>query len=213
MRRFLVGLMLVAGLAAGAPPRVHADEALWRTFRGRVMFSDMALAPAFNFEAGAPAPPSATGVAGTTGMTGTTAATPTTAMTGQTMTSAMRRIERSTIEQSASGFWRIHMLAFLDHPAATDVLIMRAKDIGVPRETRDVRTPEQRQVRVFEVPVERGAREVRLDDFVVTEAMGFEKNVSYEMSLEAPPEEGSPLGGTKKAGKADVYAKGVITLR
>ena len=67
---------------------------------------------------------------------------------------------------------------------------------------------------MFEVPVERGAREVRLDDFVVTEAMGFERGTSYEMSLEAPPEEGAnPLTSTKKTGKADVYAKGVITLR
>jgi hypothetical protein len=182
MRRLAVGLlMMVAALVAGAP-RAHADDAMWRTFRGRVLFSDMALAPAFNFGSGA------------------------------TMTSALQRIERSTIEQSAD-FWRIHILAFLDRPAASDRLIMRAYDIGAPREAKNVRASEPRQVRVFEVPVERGAREVRLDDFVVTPAMGFERGVSYEMSIEAPPEDASPLAETKKAGKADVYAKGVITLR
>ena len=65
----------------------------------------------------------------------------------------------------------------------------------------------------FEVPVERGSKELRLDDFVVTEAMGFARGTSYEISIEAAPEEGAAAGETKKAGKADVYAKGVITLR
>ena len=43
------------------------------------------------------------------------------------------------------------------------------------------------------VPVERGATELRLDDFVVTAAMGFETGASYEFSVEAAPEEGNPL--------------------
>jgi hypothetical protein len=172
--------MVVAAMLAGAP-RADADDAMWRTFRGRVMFSDVALAPAFNFDSSA------------------------------TMTAALKRLERSSIDET-SGFWRVHMLAFLDHPAATDTLVLRAVDVNVPQ-AADVRRSEPRQVRVFEVPVERGAREVRLDDFVVTEAMGFQRNGTYEMRLEAPPQDGSPMAETKKAGKADVYAKGVITLR
>ena len=120
------------------------------------------------------------------------------------MTSALRRIQRSTVDQTA-GFWRLHILAFLDRPAATGTLVLRASDVTDPRATHPTR--------VFEVPVERGAKELRLDDFVVTEAMGFAKNASYEITIEAAPEEGGPTAETKKAGKADVYAKGVITLR
>jgi hypothetical protein len=172
MRRLLVGmvaLVAVSALARGAA----ADDAMWRSFRGRVMFSDIALAPASTFESPA------------------------------MMTAARRRIERSTFEQTA-GFWRIHMLAFLDRPAPTSTLKMRASDVTDPRAPR--------QVRVFEVPVERGARELRLDDFVVTEAMGFARGASYQISIEAGDE--GPAGAENgKAGKADVYAKGVITLR
>jgi len=120
------------------------------------------------------------------------------------MTSALRRIQRSAIDQNA-GFWRVHMIAFLDRPAATGSLMLRASDVADPRAPR--------QVRVFEVPVERGGKELRLDDFVVTAAMGFEPGRTYEFAFEAPAEEGVPGGEPKKAGKADAYAKGVITLR
>ena len=180
MRRFLVVLMTFAGLAVGVS-NARADDAMWRTFRGRVMFSDIAPAPADNFPSGA------------------------------ARTAALQRIGRTSIEQTG-GFWRIHMVVFLDRPAGTDTLLLRAFDVGAP-EARAVRAFEPRQVRVFEVPVERGAHEVSLDDFVVTEGMGFERGKSYEFSIEALPEEGSPLAETKKTGKADVYAKGVITLR
>jgi len=180
MRRFLVGLMALVGVGAGALG-AHADDATWRSLRGRVVFSDIAPAPADNFPS------------------------------GEARAAALHRIGRTSIEQTG-GFWRIHMLAFLDRPAATDTVVLRAFDVGVP-EGRAVRAFQPRQVRVFEVPVDRGATELRLDDFVVTEAMGFEAGASYEFSVEAPPEEGNPLAAPKKAGKADVYAKGVITLR
>ena len=49
MRRFLVGLMALVAVAALARSAA-ADDAMWRNFRGRVMFSDIALAPAANFE-------------------------------------------------------------------------------------------------------------------------------------------------------------------
>ncbi len=165
-----MALAVVAALA----PAARADEAMWRAFRGRVMFSEVALAPAATFESPA------------------------------IMTSALRRIERTQIGQ-ASGFWRVHMIIFLDRPATTSSLVLRATDVTDPR------TP--RQVRVFELPVERGDRELRLDDFVVTEAMGFARDVSYQFAVEAPGDAGAAGPETAKAGKADVYAKGVITLR
>ena len=180
MRRFLVGLMALAGVGVGALG-ARADDAAWRSLRGRVVFSDIAPAPADNFPS------------------------------GEARAAALQRIGRTSIEQTG-GFWRIHMVVFLDRPAPTDTLLLRAFDLGVP-EARAVRSFQPRQVRVFEVPAERGATELRLDDFVVTEAMGFETGASYEFSVEAPPEEGNPPAAAKKAGKADAYAKGVITLR
>src|SRR4029077_11825363 len=100
MRRFLVGLMTFAGLVVGVS-NVRADDAMWRTFRGRVMFSDIAPAPADTFPSGA------------------------------ARTAALQRIGRSSIEQTG-GFWRIHMVVFLDRPAGSDTLLLRAFDVGVP---------------------------------------------------------------------------------
>jgi hypothetical protein len=174
MRRwFLRGALALAGVGAFASA-ASADETLWRTFRGRVTFSDVALAPESNFES------------------------------PEMMAAALQRIQRSSVEQTA-GFWRIHVLAFLDRPVATSALVLRATDVT------DRRAP--REVRVFEVPAERGQKELRLDDFVVTETMGFQRNTSYEITIEAAPETVGGAPETRKAGKADVYAKGVITLR
>jgi len=173
MRRWLVGLVALVAVAAFAPG-ARADDEMWRSFRGRVMFSDIALAPQSSFESSA------------------------------MMSSALRRIQRSSFDQTA-GFWRLHVLAFLDRPAPTSTLVLRATDVTDPRVPR--------QVRVFELPVERGSKELRLDDFVVTEDEGFVRGSTYEINVEPAPTEGGAGGDTKKAGKADVYAKGVITLR
>jgi hypothetical protein len=50
------------------------------------------------------------------------------------MSAALKRIERSTFDQTA-GFWRMHMVAFLDRPAPSSALKMRATDITDPRRT------------------------------------------------------------------------------
>src|SRR3954451_12475426 len=150
MRGWLLGLVALFALSAFAPD-AGAQEEMWRSFRGRVMFSDVALAPESNFESPA------------------------------VMASALRRIQRSTADQTA-GFWRLHILAFLDRPAVSGTLVLRASDVSDPRAPHSTR--------VFELPVERGAKELRLDDFVVTEAMGFAKGASYEIAIEAAPEEG-----------------------
>ncbi|HTK78357.1 MAG TPA: hypothetical protein VL371_24060, partial [Gemmataceae bacterium] len=150
-RRFLVGGLAMLGVAAFAP-RAGADDSLWRTFRGRVTFTDIALAPETSFESPA------------------------------TMAVALRRIQRTFAEQTA-GFWRLHILAYLERPAATGALLLRATDVT------DARAPQE--VRVFEVPAERGDKEVRLDDFVVTEAMGFRRGARYEITIEAAPDLGA----------------------
>src|SRR5688572_8647216 len=102
MRRWLAAAMALVAVAALAPS-AWADDAMWRNFRGRVMFSDIALAPAATFESPA------------------------------MMTAALKRIERSTFDQTGGGFWRIHILAFLDRPAPTSALKMRASEVTDPR--------------------------------------------------------------------------------
>jgi hypothetical protein len=174
MKRWRVGVAAVAVYLAALAPLAEADEGLWQAFRGRVVCSDIALAPASNFESAAQ------------------------------MTSALKRLERSGFDQTA-GFWRLHIIVFLNRPAPTTTLVLRTTD------TSDPKAP--RVVRVFEVPVERGEKELRLDDFVVTPAMGFAPGGSYELAIEAPGDGGVAGPETAKAGKADVYAKGVITLR
>ena len=168
MRRWLVGLVALFAVAAFAP-RASADEEMWRSFRGRVMFSDVALAPESNFESPA------------------------------TMASALRRIQRSTFDQTA-GFWRMHILAFLDRPAAASTLVMRASDVTDPRAPR--------LMRVFEVPVERGAKELRLDDFVVTESMGFARGASYEIASRPRRKTAAPRARRKRQEKQTCMPKG-----
>jgi len=74
-------------------------------------------------------------------------------------------------------------------------------------------------VRLFELTAMRGDKEVSIDDLVLTAAMGFEAGHRYEMTVERhedTPETdvlGAGLPGAVPAGKRDVYAKGVVTLR
>ena len=96
MRRWMVGVVATVGIAAVAAG-ARADETMWRSFRGRVVFTDIALAPESTFENAA------------------------------LMTPALKRLERSTIDQTA-GFWRIHVLAFLDRPSATRSLVSRLRN-------------------------------------------------------------------------------------
>ena len=53
----------------------------------------------------------------------------------QQMAAALRRIQRSTVDQSG-GFWRLHVIAFLDRPAASNAIVLRATDVTDPRAPR-----------------------------------------------------------------------------
>jgi hypothetical protein len=123
---------------------------------------------------------------------------------------SLRRMQRTEIE-GPSGFWRIQAVAFLDPPAPTAALALRATDITDPNDPH--------LVRLFELSALRGEREISIDDLVLTAAMGFEAGHRYEMTVERHedvPETdvlGAGLPGTIPAGKRDVYAKGVVTLR
>ena len=94
----------------------------------------------------------------------------------------------------------MHMVAFLDRPAPSSALKMRATDVTDPRAPREVR--------LFEVPVERGDRELRLDDFVVTEAMGFARGASYQISIESEPTRVPPRRRPAKHEKQTFMPKG-----
>src|SRR5262245_30290760 len=112
----------------------------------------------------------------------------------------LKRFQRSVVRQVA-GFWRLHLMAFLERAVDGDSVALGVYDVTDPGE--------RRQVKVFDVPVGAGARTVHLNDFVVSPPMGFEAGHRYEMVIE--PAGGAGAGA--RSGKSDAYAKGVVTLR
>jgi len=118
------------------------------------------------------------------------------------MVAALRRLERATIE-ARDGFWRMHLYAFLDRTPDADGLRLLAIDVTDAREPREVRA--------FDVKATEGEKELPLGDFVLTEAMGFVKGHRYEIAVARG--RGTGDSETADKGKADVYAKGVITLK
>jgi hypothetical protein len=112
------------------------------------------------------------------------------------MTDALRRLKRTTVE-GAGGFWRLHMVAFLDPPPEGSAFQLRATDVTDPKD--------RREVRLFDVDGKPGERDLAINDLVVTEVMGFERGHRYEIAV-------IPRRDDQPAGKGDVYAKGVITL-
>jgi hypothetical protein len=112
--------------------------------------------------------------------------------------SSLHRFQRAAVN-GAEGVWRLHFIAFLKTPIDGDTVNLIAYESG---------DKSQQPVRVFEVPVQAGAREVHLNNFVVSESMGFRRGQAYELVIEAP-------GKTSEAahGKQDVAARGMITLR
>ena len=112
------------------------------------------------------------------------------------MTEALRRLKRTTVE-GADGFWRLHMVAFLDHASQTGSFELHATDVTDPKDRREVKT--------FDVEGQPGENELPINDLVLTETMGFLRGHRYEMTV-------VPRGDGEAAGKADVCAKGVITL-
>jgi len=130
---------------------------------------------------------------------------------GATMVAALRRVERNAVG-ARDGFWRLHAVAFLDPILTSGVLRLRASDVTAPNQ-RD-------QVRVFDVRGEAGQKVLPLPDLVLTAAMGFQAGHKYELAIERiddqPAAEAVPVAGAAPAaasGKADVCAKGMITLR
>jgi hypothetical protein len=112
------------------------------------------------------------------------------------MSEALRRLKRTTVE-GADGFWRLHMVAFLEPAPRVTSFRLRATDVTDPKD--------RREVKMFEVDGQPGQTELEINDLVVTSVMGFERGHRYEIAV-------IPRGDDLPAGKGDVYAKGVITL-
>ena len=108
----------------------------------------------------------------------------------QAMVAALRRFATGTV-YGRDGYWRFHVMAFLDPPPQTDGLRLVATDV-----TAGVK--EHREVKALEVDVQPGQETLRMDNLVLSDAMGFEHGHRYQLEL---------VGG-----KRDVYARGVVTL-
>jgi len=140
---------------------------IWGQFKGQVVFSDIMIASVAQFPSAA------------------------------AMSEALRRLKRTTVEGGAEGFWRLHMVAFLDPAPRVTSFRLRATDVTDPKD--------RHEVKMFEIDGQPGQNELAVNDLVLTEVMGFERGHRYEIAVIA-------RGDDLPAGKGDVCAKGVITL-
>jgi hypothetical protein len=116
---------------------------------------------------------------------------------GDAMVGALQRLKRSTVN-GTDGFWRLHMVAFPSSLPPAGTYRLRATD------TTDGK--QRKRVKVFEIAAQPGRPEVEISDLVLTDVMGFKAGHRYEMAVVGAGDEDAG------AGKADVYAQGVITL-
>jgi hypothetical protein len=117
------------------------------------------------------------------------------------MITSLNRMRRDVV-QEVTGFWRLHLVAFLDEPAAGEMLHVVTRDLTAPDDR--ARRGDPAPLRVFETPSDPGQKILHMNDLVLTEGMGFKRGHEYRVTVESEPEAG---------GKEDVYAQGVITLR
>jgi hypothetical protein len=184
--------LLVSALVALMVGRAHADSKV------------AVIAPAAPIGPDAPAAPVAPGAAvvtwgqfhGQVVFSDIMIASPAQFPSDAAMSEALRRLKRTTVE-GADGFWRLHMVAFLEPAPQVTSFRLRATDVTDPKDRHEVKT--------FEVDGKPGQTELEINDLVVTDVMGFERGHRYEIAV-------ITRGDDVPAGKGDVYAKGVITL-
>jgi len=119
------------------------------------------------------------------------------------MITSLNRMRRDVV-QEVTGFWRLHLVAFLDEPAAGEMLHVVTRDLTAPDDRDRARRGDPAPLRVFETPSDPGQKILHMNDLVLTEGMGFKRGHEYRVTVESEREAG---------GKEDVYAQGVITLR
>jgi len=184
MRFSAWGLVPVLALVAARP--AFAEDEAWREFKGQVVVSDILLAPSFSSD--------------------------------ELMIATLLRWKCSQVT-SAHGFWRLHMVAFLDRAVAGETVRIVARDVTAPPArpaAAEVDGPAARKkataVKVFEVEAQPEQKILQMNDFVLSEAMGFQQGHDYELTVEderRPLQTAAPRG----AEKTDVYARWVVTLR
>jgi hypothetical protein len=192
--------LLVSALVALMGGRAHADS---KVAVGSPAAPIAPVAPAAPVAAIIPAAPAAPVVPVTRGQfhgqvvfSDIMIASPAQFPSDAAMSEALRRLKRTTVE-GADGFWRLHMVAFLEPAPQVTSFRLRATDVTDPKD--------RREVKMFEVDGQPGQTELEINDLVVTSVMGFERGHRYEIAVTARVED-------LPAGKGDVYAKGVITL-
>lgn len=120
--------------------------------------------------------------------------------------SMLRRFQSSSFQRTA-GFWRLHIIAFLDRPAPAESLLLNIDDLSAPGGPATTRS--------IEVPVQPGSRVVRLNDLVISDELGFSPGHTYQLSFTrnpGPPRPGTVADGVTTDRKQDAIARGVITL-
>jgi hypothetical protein len=167
-----VALLLSPRALADRPPVVTGGADAWSAFRGKVVFSDVIIAPPERFASPA------------------------------SMIAALRRLDQSVVG-GRDGFWRFHFVAFLSSAPSADLVRIVATDVTEPKRPREIK--------VFEMTFHAGDRELRVNDFVLTDAMGFEHGHRYEIAVTRSALE-EPLA-EPDGRKQDVCARGVVTLR
>lgn len=135
---------------------------------------------------------------------------------GAALLATLRRL--STREIGArQGFWRFHFVAFPDPAPDTAEVWTSLTDVTEPGR--------RREVKVFEMSAQPGARSLLVDDVVLTEAMGFQHGHTYEVAVTrgdgdaafadgpagAASGSGRPSGSSRS--RSAVLAVGVITLK
>lgn len=173
---------LVPVLVMAAVATAGAQDEAWHQFKGQVVVSDVLLAPSFDSD--------------------------------QTMIAALNRVKCTQIAET-HGFWRLHMVAFLDRAVDGETARVVARDVTVAGAAHAIRpkgSAAGKAVRVFEVEAQPEQKILQMNDFVLSESMGFQQGHDYELTVE----DGGDAAGVaarRVVEKRDVYARGVVTLR
>jgi len=108
--------------------------------------------------------------------------------------SALRRLNRTTLDDGRDGSWRLHFLAFLKQPAGGEKLEISIYDVATKGD--------RRRVHQAEIGVHPADRTLAVRDFVVSPDLGFLPGGRYEIIV-----------GRTASGKEDVYARSTLSLR
>jgi hypothetical protein len=135
------------------------------------------------------------------------------------MITTLNRVKCTQVS-STRGFWRLHLVAFLDRAVDDDSVRIIARDITAPPAHPAAAAGEgpaahkkPAAVKVFQVEAQPEQKVLQLNNLVLSPAMGFQPGHDYELTVEDAQPLPAPPGAPRGAEKRDVYARGVVTLR